>query len=112
MAREWCLDAGEPLAGLCEQVRASIRCGISLPWPSGTYMFCAGAGALTNAVCCCGSVRVNSQLAEVQSRLLDVGSAVATPMDTTKSAFKINRTRFSADHVDKVEVSSRDKNAG
>ena len=44
------------------------------------------------------------QLAEVQSRLLDVGSAVATPMDTTKSAFKLNRTRFSGEHVDRVEV--------
>jgi hypothetical protein len=29
---------------------------------------------------------------------------VATPMDTTKSAFKLNRTRFGADHVGKVEV--------
>jgi cob(I)alamin adenosyltransferase len=49
------------------------------------------------------------QLAEVQSRLLDVGSAVATPMDTTKSAFKLNRTRFSGDHVGKLEVKPRER---
>ena len=49
---------------------------------------------------------LSSQLEEIQSRLLDVGSAVATPLDTTKSAFKLNRTKFSAEAVLQVEVAS------
>jgi hypothetical protein len=44
------------------------------------------------------------QLAEIQSRLLDVGSAVATPKDTTKSKFKLERAVFDATAVLKVEV--------
>ena len=44
------------------------------------------------------------QLEEIQSRLLDVGSAVATPLDTTKSTFKLNRTKFDSEAVNKVEV--------
>lgn len=46
---------------------------------------------------------LSTQLEEIQSRLLDVGSAVATPLDTTKSAFKLNRTKFSAEAVQQVE---------
>lgn len=34
------------------------------------------------------------QLEEIQSRLLDVGSAIATPATSTKSSFKLQRTRF------------------
>ncbi|KAK3242904.1 hypothetical protein CYMTET_47427 [Cymbomonas tetramitiformis] len=34
------------------------------------------------------------QLEEIQSRLLDVGSAIATPAISTKSSFKLDRTRF------------------
>lgn len=47
--------------------------------------------------------KLSSQLEEIQSRLLDVGSAVATPLDTTKSTFKLNRTKFDSDAVKKVE---------
>ena len=42
------------------------------------------------------------QLREVQSRLLDVGSAVATPLDAS-SERKVSKTAFAAAHVDTVE---------
>uniref|UniRef100_A0A7S3VUM6 Corrinoid adenosyltransferase MMAB n=1 Tax=Dunaliella tertiolecta TaxID=3047 RepID=A0A7S3VUM6_DUNTE len=45
------------------------------------------------------------QLAEIQSRLLDVGSAVATPSDPTNSAgMKVKRTRFDPAHSTSLEV--------
>lgn len=43
------------------------------------------------------------ELEEVLSRLLDVGAAVATPLDTTKSQAKINRVSFSADNTTRLE---------
>eukprot|EP00239_Pterosperma_sp_CCMP1384_P011499 CAMPEP_0197863138 /NCGR_PEP_ID=MMETSP1438-20131217/40390_1 /TAXON_ID=1461541 /ORGANISM="Pterosperma sp., Strain CCMP1384" /LENGTH=213 /DNA_ID=CAMNT_0043480923 /DNA_START=135 /DNA_END=776 /DNA_ORIENTATION=- len=43
------------------------------------------------------------QLEEIQSRLLDVGSAVATPADTTKSDRKLELTRFNPAHASEVE---------
>jgi len=46
---------------------------------------------------------ISAQLAEIQSRLFDVGSAVATPKDTTKSKFKLERAVFDATAVLKVE---------
>lgn len=50
--------------------------------------------------------RLSFQLEEIQSRLLDVGSSVATPLDTTKSTFKLERAKFSPDAVLSVEVRS------
>ncbi|KAF5827702.1 cobalamin adenosyltransferase-domain-containing protein [Dunaliella salina] len=45
------------------------------------------------------------QLAEIQSRLLDVGSAVATPSDPVNSAgVKVKRTRFDPAHSTSLEV--------
>ncbi|KAK3242903.1 hypothetical protein CYMTET_47426 [Cymbomonas tetramitiformis] len=43
------------------------------------------------------------QLEEIQSRLLDVGSAIATPATSTKSNFKLKRTRFDDSLSGKVE---------
>jgi hypothetical protein len=46
-----------------------------------------------------------AQLAEIQSRLLDVGSAVATPCDPTNAAgAKVKRTRFDPAHSTSLEV--------
>lgn len=42
---------------------------------------------------------VCSWLEEVSSRLFDVGSAVATPINTTTSTSKLNRTAFAESHV-------------
>jgi cob(I)alamin adenosyltransferase len=47
--------------------------------------------------------RSRAQLAEVQSRLLDVGSAVATPPEGA-SAAKVQRTRFGAAAVARLEA--------
>jgi len=45
-----------------------------------------------------------SQLVEyIQSRLLDLGSHVATPRDTTKSEHKLERTDFNAEFVTRLE---------
>jgi cob(I)alamin adenosyltransferase len=43
-------------------------------------------------------------LEEILSRLLDVGSAVATPRDSTVSESKLNRTSFGEDAVVKLEA--------
>ena len=45
---------------------------------------------------------LGSQLAEVQSRLLDVGSAVATPASSASEA-KAQRVKFDAEHADRLE---------
>jgi len=42
-------------------------------------------------------------LEDVMSRLLDVGSAVATPRDSTQSESKLNHTAFSEQSVDTLE---------
>ena len=42
-------------------------------------------------------------LSLIQSRLLDLGSAVATPRINTKSEARIERTSFPKEHVDTVE---------
>ncbi len=44
----------------------------------------------------------HTQLQHTQSRLLDVGSAVATPVDTS-SSIKIQRTAFPAAHTSQLE---------
>ena len=50
-------------------------------------------------------IHLRVQLAEIQSRLLDVGSAVATPSDPTNSAgAKVKRTRFDPAHSTALEV--------
>ncbi len=40
---------------------------------------------------------------EIQSRLIDIGSSVATPRDATKSKTKLERTAFEQEHVDQLE---------
>ena len=45
---------------------------------------------------------INLFLKHIQSRLLDVGSAVATPRDNS-SEFKINKTVFNEEYVDELE---------
>jgi len=45
---------------------------------------------------------VNEQLQEIQSRLLDIGSAVATPISTSSES-KIQRASFSEGHVNTLE---------
>lgn len=42
------------------------------------------------------------QIAEIQSRLLDVGSAVATPLDKSSSR-KVERVKFDESAVEDVE---------
>jgi ATP:cob(I)alamin adenosyltransferase len=44
-----------------------------------------------------------SQLEEIQSRLLDVGSAVATPIDTTTDESKLSKTAFDPTASAKLE---------
>eukprot|EP00963_Diacronema_lutheri_P003463 scaffold283_cov316-Pavlova_lutheri.AAC.33 len=46
---------------------------------------------------------IDQKLAEVQSRLLDVGSAVATPA-TSSAAHKLERTKFDASNVQTLET--------
>jgi cob(I)alamin adenosyltransferase len=46
---------------------------------------------------------VLSRLEWVQSRLLDLGSHVATPIDTTSSSLKLERTYFGEEHVKTLE---------
>lgn len=41
---------------------------------------------------------------EIQSRLIDIGSSVATPRNATKSKTKLERTAFEQEHVDQLEV--------
>lgn len=45
---------------------------------------------------------IDEQLQEIQSRLLDIGSAVATPISTSSES-KIKRVSFSEQHVDTLE---------
>lgn len=47
-------------------------------------------------------VGISEQLTEVQSRLLDVGSAVATPVDASSPAH-LSRVGFSGDHALQLE---------
>jgi hypothetical protein len=49
------------------------------------------------------------QLAEIQSRLLDVGSAVATPADSSSQS-KLARVAFPSSATAEVEVSSEARN--
>eukprot|EP00245_Coleochaete_scutata_P008836 TRINITY_DN2788_c0_g1_i1.p1 TRINITY_DN2788_c0_g1~~TRINITY_DN2788_c0_g1_i1.p1 ORF type:complete len:275 (-),score=61.26 TRINITY_DN2788_c0_g1_i1:272-1096(-) len=49
-----------------------------------------------------GKVEICTQLEEIQSRLLDVGSAVATPAGSA-SVHKLNRARFPEGEVEKLE---------
>jgi cob(I)alamin adenosyltransferase len=45
---------------------------------------------------------LTTQLSSIQSRLLDIGSAVATPLPTSSDA-KISISRFSEQHVEELE---------
>jgi ATP:cob(I)alamin adenosyltransferase len=45
---------------------------------------------------------LDERLAEIQSRLMDVGSHVATPIKSSQTT-KIERTAFSEAHVDRLE---------
>jgi|TARA_B110000208_G_C11773126_1_gene431030 ATP:cob(I)alamin adenosyltransferase len=45
---------------------------------------------------------LTERLVEVQSRLFDIGSAIATPLDTS-SEKQLKRARFSADHIVTLE---------
>lgn len=47
-------------------------------------------------------IQLSEQLEETQSRLLDVGSAVATPVDKSTDT-KLQRTAFSATHTEQLE---------
>ena len=49
------------------------------------------------------SNEVHNRLEWVQSRLLDLGSHVATPIDTTSSHSKLERTSFDEEHVKTLE---------
>lgn len=46
---------------------------------------------------------LQSTLREVQSRLIDIGAAVGTPRDSTKSSSKLTRTTFADSHVEYLE---------
>ncbi|EFC48056.1 predicted protein [Naegleria gruberi] len=46
---------------------------------------------------------LKSSLTSVQSRLLDLGSCIATPIETTTSEDKINRVKFDNSNIEKVE---------
>jgi len=56
-----------------------------------------------NVVSCKKSTEVIERLEWVQSRLLDLGSHVATPIDTTSSSMKLERTYFGEEHVKTLE---------
>lgn len=43
------------------------------------------------------------QLEEIQSRLIDVGSAIATPASASQAG-KVTRTRYSSEHTKTLEV--------
>lgn len=45
---------------------------------------------------------LTTQLSSIQSRLLDIGSAVATPLPTSSST-KISRSHFSDEHAEELE---------
>jgi ATP:cob(I)alamin adenosyltransferase len=49
-----------------------------------------------------GMTSIDEQLQEIQSRLLDIGSAVATPISTSSES-KIKRVSFSEHHADTLE---------
>ena len=50
-----------------------------------------------------GAEQLNKEMEEIQSRLLDVGSAIATPLDSTKSNAKLQRVSFAMDHTVRLE---------
>ena len=51
------------------------------------------------------NINLPEELEEVMSRLLDVGAAVATPLDTTKSQAKLNRVAFDSENIARLEKS-------
>lgn len=71
--------------GVCDELNASV--GIS-------HELCEQAGGLQD-IC--------AMLEEISSRLFDVGSAIATPINTTESQSKLNHTHFDESHVDWLE---------
>ena len=51
------------------------------------------------------SLKVEEELEEIQSRLLDAGSAIATPLNSSNTpSAKINRVAFAPYHVDTLET--------
>jgi len=91
IAREFCVDAGNGLEG---EVGVRACAG------------CVGVGVATVFWVTDGLARADastpSQLLEIQSRLLDIGSAVATPL-TTSSDTMVKRAEFSYAHVERLE---------
>ena len=49
------------------------------------------------------NARFEHMIREIQSRLIDIGSSVATPRDATRSRAKLKRTTFDQEHVDQLE---------
>lgn len=49
-----------------------------------------------------GESTVDTQIQEIQSRLLDVGSCIATPAETSSES-KRQRVEFESDHVERLE---------
>lgn len=84
VAAEYCRDAAPPAAAM-----AGLRVS-------------EGEGGAADATPSTAPPALLEQLREVQSRLLDVGSAVATPLDTS-SERKVSKVAFDAAHIDKVE---------
>lgn len=70
--------------GVCDEVNASLGIALEL---------CEQAGLKD----------VAAMLEEISSRLFDVGSAVATPINTTSSSSKLAHTSFDEKHVDWLE---------
>lgn len=54
---------------------------------------------------------IRNQLEEIQSRLLDIGSSIATPLKSSKE-HQLNRVQFSANHISNLEqwIDSYDDN--
>lgn len=46
---------------------------------------------------------LEQMLVEIQSRLLDLGSCIATPIDESRSSSKLARVEFSEEHITKLE---------
>jgi cob(I)alamin adenosyltransferase len=57
---------------------------------------------LAREYCLNESNTLDEKLAEIQSRLMDVGSHVATPLKSSASS-KIQRTAFAEDHIQYLE---------
>jgi len=91
IAREFCVDAGNGLEGEVG-VRAIAR---AREREGGVCMGCFVGVWLTDE-------HERAQLLEIQSRLLDIGSAVATPL-TTSSDTMVKRAEFSYAHVERLE---------